>query len=81
MKWGIDNSDKTTSFKEYKPNYNHRSSDTKISSVEFTGGTCSKPKTNTYTGDLVKGITVLHKSCLQPIISQEQAIEAARMRR
>ena len=82
-KWGISsNQSKTTDrFKEYKPSYTHRSTDTQINSVEFTGGICSKIETHTYTGDLIKGITVLHKSCLQPIISQEQAIEAARMRR
>ena len=83
MKWGINpnQSKSTDSFKEYKPAYNHRSTDTLVNSVEFTGGICSKIETHTYTGDLIKGITVLHKSCLQPIISQEQAIEAARMRR
>ena len=34
-----------------------------------------------YTGTLVKGIAVTHKSNLIPITSQEQAIEVARMRR
>jgi len=34
-----------------------------------------------YTGNRLIGITVLHKSCLQPVFSQEQAVEAAQMRR
>lgn len=36
---------------------------------------------NTYTGTLVKGIATMHKSNAVPIISDEQAIEVARMRR
>lgn len=38
-------------------------------------------ETQHYTGDRLLGITILHKSCLQPVFSQEQAIEAAHMRR
>lgn len=34
-----------------------------------------------YTGTLVKGIVVQHKSCLQPVISKEEAIDSAKMRR
>ena len=34
-----------------------------------------------YTGTVVKGISVMHKSNLVPIIDQEQAIDIARMRR
>jgi hypothetical protein len=40
----------------------------------------SKPP-SVYTGSQVIGIAVLHKSCLQPIFSQEEAIEVAKMRR
>lgn len=35
----------------------------------------------TYTGTKVLGIAVLHKSCLQPVFSQEEAEDVARMRR
>lgn len=38
-------------------------------------------ETQHYTGDRLLGITIMHKSCLQPVFSQEQAIEAASMRR
>lgn len=34
-----------------------------------------------YTGDHVVGVTVLHKSCLQPVFSKQDAIDAAKMRR
>ena len=35
----------------------------------------------TYTGTLIKGISTLHKSNAVPIISQEEAIDIANMRR
>lgn len=44
-------------------------------------GPCTTKQTPTYTGTKVKGIAVLHKSCLQPVFSQEEAIDIARMRR
>lgn len=34
-----------------------------------------------YTGDKMLGVTVLHKSCLQPVFNQEAAVDAAKMRR
>ena len=43
------------------------------------GGT-AKP-TKVYTGTDVIGISVVHKSCLQPVFSQEQAEDFAKMRR
>jgi|11_taG_2_1085331.scaffolds.fasta_scaffold38006_3 hypothetical protein len=42
---------------------------------------CSKPERKEYTGTLVKGISTLHKSNAVPILSQEEAVEHARMRR
>lgn len=44
-------------------------------------GAVSSPQSQQYTGDKVLGITIVHKSCLQPVFSQEAAIDAARMRR
>lgn len=43
------------------------------------GGT-AKPA-QVYTGTDVIGISVVHKSCLQPVFSQEQAEDFAKMRR
>jgi hypothetical protein len=41
----------------------------------------AKPERKEYTGTLVKGISTLHKSNAVPIISQDDALEHARMRR
>lgn len=38
-------------------------------------------KENVYTGTLIKGVAVLHKSCLQPVASQQEAEDIAKMRR
>jgi hypothetical protein len=46
----------------------------------ITGAVSSKPSQQ-YTGDKVKGITVMHKSCLQPVFTEQEAIDAAHMRR
>lgn len=34
-----------------------------------------------YTGNKMLGVTIVHKSCLQPVFSQEEAMDAAKMRR
>lgn len=44
-------------------------------------GAVSSPAAPQYTGDHVMGITVLHKSCLQPVFSKQDAVDAAKMRR
>ena len=46
-----------------------------------TGGNATLAPAKVYTGDQVLGVTVLHKSCLQPIFSKQDAIDAAKMRR
>ena len=82
-KLGVTSQQKTRKItKEYVPNYNHRSSTQQITSLQTNKpiqGT--KKESPEYTGDLVKGIALMHKSCLQPVISQEQMIESATMRR
>jgi len=54
----------------------------KIPSIDtgHTGAVSSKPS-QVYTGDNVLGITIVHKSCLQPIFSKQEAIDASTMRR
>jgi hypothetical protein len=52
-----------------------------INRVNTNSCVTTKNPVQTYTGDLVKGIALFHKSCFQPIISQEAAIDVARMRR
>lgn len=44
-------------------------------------GPVSSKQTPQYTGSAVLGITIIHKSCLQPVFNQQQAIDAATMRR
>jgi hypothetical protein len=44
-------------------------------------GAVSSKSPMIYTGDNVLGIAVQHKSCLQPVFSQESAIDSAHMRR
>lgn len=44
-------------------------------------GAVTIKQTQHYTGDRLLGITILHKSCLQPVFSQQEAIDAASMRR
>ena len=80
-RWGVDGKKSKPSTKTYIPNYSHRTTDNRIGSVPLSGGVCSKKEVPVYSGDLIKGIAVMHKSCLQPVISQEQATESARMRR
>ena len=46
-----------------------------------TVGNGFKKAENTYTGDKLIGIAVMHKSCLVPVFSKENAEEIARMRR
>ena len=44
------------------------------------GDTALKPA-KVYTGNQVVGISIIHKSCLQPIFSKQEAVDAASMRR
>lgn len=44
------------------------------------GAISSKP-VQMYTGNKVMGVTIVHKSCLQPVFNQQEAIDAASMRR
>lgn len=53
----------------------------KINSLPFTGGPCSKPERQVYTGTKIKGIGTMHKSNAVPIFSDEQAQDIAKMRR
>lgn len=82
---GIDSTqkiDRKKVTKEYQMNTSYRGSNTQPPSLNSgLGGKCTKGKELRYTGTLVKGIAVQHKSCLQPVINQQEAIDSARMRR
>ena len=58
-----------------------RSSNNHIPSLNSGDGIASSKPSMQYTGDKMLGITIVHKSCLQPVFSQEAAIDAANMRR
>jgi hypothetical protein len=50
-------------------------------SLNSVGGSTAKSAPKVYTGTLIKGIATMHKSNAIPIISDEQAVEVASMRR
>ena len=54
-----------------------------IPSVSFTNLSVSTSKYEhlKYSGDRLVGISIVHKSCLQPVFSQQEATDVARMRR
>ena len=44
-------------------------------------GVAAKKDVPVYTGDKMLGVTIMHKSCLQPVFSEQAAVDAAHMRR
>ena len=89
QKWGIEAEEKKRARALAAPslsgNYSlkipeGRNTTAHIKSVD-TGGNATLAPAKIYTGDQVLGVTVLHKSCLQPVFSKQDAIDAARMRR
>jgi hypothetical protein len=82
-KLGINPYQKSTKkkFKEYTPTKPVVRETKAIPSLNTNVGNTSKVETTKYTGDKLIGIAVLHKSCLQPVFSQQDATDIARMRR
>jgi hypothetical protein len=58
-----------------------RTNDAVPSLRSWDTGAATVKQSQQYTGDQVLGVTVIHKSCLQPVFSQQEAIDAAKMRR
>ena len=52
-----------------------------IPSLGTGGGVAALAPAKMYTGSEMIGVTVLHKSCLQPVFNKQEAIDAASMRR
>jgi hypothetical protein len=52
-----------------------------IKSLGSDNGVATLKQSPTYTGSECIGVTVLHKSCLQPVFSKQEAVDAAKMRR
>lgn len=53
----------------------------KIPSLATPGGSTPVRQSNQYTGDLLVGISLVHKSGFAPVFSNEQAKDFAAMRR
>lgn len=49
--------------------------------ARYEPGVGAKKESPKYTGTNLLGVTVLHKSCLQPVFMREEAVDAAHMRR
>jgi hypothetical protein len=58
-----------------------RASSSHIPSRGASTGSAPLKETPVYTGTKMIGIAVMHKSCLQPIFSDEEARDSASMRR
>ena len=68
--------------REYQPaTPYHRSAHADIPSRSDGVGVAAAAEPKVYTGDLIRGIAVTHKSNLVPVTSQQQAQEIAQMRR
>lgn len=52
-----------------------------IPSLVTPGGDTNLKEAPEYTGNEMIGISIIHKSCLQPIFSEQAAKDAANMRR
>lgn len=52
-----------------------------IPSRVTSGGSTAPKELKVYTGSEMVGISIIHKSCLQPVFSKEAATDAASMRR
>jgi hypothetical protein len=53
----------------------------RIPSLDSGVGNATKKNVPVYTGNKMLGITILHKSCLQPVFNEQAAVDAAHMRR
>lgn len=60
--------------------YNPRET-ARLPSLVTMGGNTSLKSPLKYTGNELVGISIIHKSCLQPVFNQQSAKDAASMRR
>lgn len=65
----------------YSLNIPKERSNSHIKSLGADNGVAPLKPSPTYTGHECIGVTVLHKSCLQPIFNKQEAVDAAKMRR
>lgn len=67
--------------KSLSPNTSTQRQTAYIPSLVTPGGDTNLKEVPEYTGDKMLGISIIHKSCLQPIFNIEAAVDAANMRR
>lgn len=67
--------------KHYSLSNNRNSDNSKIKSLGQDNGVAVLKPTKMYTGTECIGVSVIHKSCLQPIFSRQDAVDVAKMRR
>lgn len=63
------------------PSLNYRGKTSKVPSRGDGVGTGAAKDIPEYTGTEMLGISIIHKSCLQPIFSKQAAVDVANMRR
>lgn len=86
QKWGVNTPKKSRKSAAEPLSYNlsapvgRETQSIKSVDTGHTGAVSSK-QTMQYTGSEMVGITILHKSCLQPVFNQQAAKDAANMRR
>lgn len=83
-----DSKKRTKSASNYEPLSKHYSlsipterNNSHIKSLGSDNGVAPLKQSPTYTGTECLGVTVLHKSCLQPVFNKQAAVDAAKMRR
>lgn len=77
------NASSKKSFKPYQPkelNYRGKN-DPQLPSLKCTMEPCLAPRQKVYSGTLIKGISVMHKSNLVPVLNEQEIREIAGMRR
>jgi hypothetical protein len=87
-KWGVEQEERrrqrglqSGTYTPPKPNHRGSSIPRPPSLDSGIKGAVTVKPTPHYTGENLVGIAVMHKSCLQPIFNQQQAIDSATMRR
>ena len=72
---------KTNKFERYVPQEAFRRETKEYPSLTTDAVMCVKPERHLYTGTLIKGISVLHKSNAVPVTNNQDIHDIARMRR
>lgn len=67
--------------KTYVPSQSYQRQTPTYQSLDSCSGWAAKPEKKVYTGTLIKGIAVLHKSNAVPVLGKEDATEISQMRR